>query len=143
LLVLLWCGRYLKNENDEISRVFLRQTQADIESSLLSIRPWEREGFPVVGPQLPDLLLTKSDGLDGPVFLELVEIDWRKIVRLSFTTLPLEIPLQLENLFSIVWTQNILKLPANDWLQGNSVAKIWSRLCNLHFGGEVCTDWIL
>ena len=139
----MWCGRHLENEHDEISRVFLRQTHADIESSLLSIRAWEREVIHVVSSQLPDLFLAKSNRLDGSVFLELVEINWRKIIWLPFTTLILEVSLQPKNLFPIIRTQNVLKLPTNDWLQRNCVAKVWRRLCNLHFRGEVCTDLIL
>jgi len=143
LLVLLWCGRYLENENDEISCVFLCQTQADIESSLLSIRAWKREVIHVVSSQLPNFFLAESNGLDSPIFLELMEINRRKIIWLPFTTLLLEVPLESENLFPIVRTQNVLKLPTDDWLQRNCVAKVWRRLCNLHFRGKVCTDLVL
>lgn len=107
----LRCGWEHKQKNDEISRVSFRQTELNLESSLLTIWRLECEHLLSIRSHHPDLFLAKPDGLDNMILFEFGEIYGRKIIWLPVTTLILKDSLQSCNLFSIIGAYNVLQSP--------------------------------
>lgn len=132
----------MEHKDNEISRLFFRETKTNRKSPLLSIWTLEREHILAVCSDLINFLRAESYRLNDSVFFKF-QVDGREIVRLSLTAFVVECPLQSHHFLKIICAHDVLELPRNYRVETDGFTKALGCLSNLHFHGEESTNWFL